>query len=128
MIDYLRRDFEFTILYSLDDCLLKISEELDDTFNPKDKKSMSLLKTFRSLIESRRKWAREYHLFSLPETKSPEKDSPNPVAARAGNMPSPQTLAGKSKSLSEAAIDDVVNAYTKRKIELKPIPHGLLAG
>jgi hypothetical protein len=128
MIDYTRRDIEFTILYSLDDCLLKISEELDDCFDPKNKQSMNLLKTFRTLIETRRKWAREYRLIALPEPETTAKGSNAAADARQENNLAGRSLVEKSKSLSEAAIDDVVNAFSKRKIEPQPIPCGLLAG
>lgn len=128
MLDYTRRDFEFTMLYSLDDLLLKISEELDETFNPKKKESIGLLKTFRTLMETRRKWAREYKLFSLPESTAVAKPENQPRTASAKTAASARSLPQTPKSLSELAMEDVVNSFSKRTVESTPVPRGLLAG
>lgn len=104
-----------------------MAERLDESFNPKEKESMALLKTFRATIESRRKWGREYRLLSFteekPETK-PAHATPEIRPGKNGTAPSRPTLS--QEALTIAAIDDVVRSFTKNKSDPQPAANGLL--
>lgn len=126
MIDYLRRDVEFTILFALDACLEKMAEQLEESFNPKEKESIALLKTFRATIETRRKWGREYKLITFPQQDAPQKTVKNIPAPAAGKNGASPSLSLSQAAIAKAAIDDVVRSFTKTKPEPAPVPSGLL--
>ncbi|MBN2328270.1 MAG: hypothetical protein JXR73_14070 [Candidatus Omnitrophica bacterium] len=58
---------ESKLLNTLDKCLLKFAQALDAKFDPHDEDDIKLLRSFRIMLESRRKWAREYELNPTPE-------------------------------------------------------------
>jgi hypothetical protein len=127
MIDYLPRDIEFRILFALDDCLLKMADLLDESFNPKEKDSVALLKTFRATLESRRKWAREYRLATIPVTNAAAKSVTTIPEPRQGQNGTASSRAPLSKdALTKAAIDDVVQSYSKYKSDPLAAANGLL--
>lgn len=126
MIDYTLRDVEFTVMGALDECLMKIAEDLEDHFDPKEDKYVNLLKLFRSMIETRLKWTRAYRLITLPEPEAVSLTSKKFPDTRLEKGKAAIALPAAPKYNSETAIEEVVKALSKKKVEPPAVPVGLL--
>ncbi len=113
---------EEQILQTLDRTLLRIAATLDEQFDPEDKETVKLLKIFRSLIATRRIWAKEYNLVQIPEPVQ------KPIAGlRATTTKITAAYPPKKmKSALEQAMDDVTAMYPKRLQEPPPQKNGLM--
>lgn len=91
---------EEQILATLDQCILKISNHLQKTFNPEDKESLQLFRQFCSALNARRQWL-----------KSLENGSEN-----AQNL-----TAGIQKKLQRKPLQDFSEPVSQEKKRIEPM-------
>ena len=112
---------EATILASLDRQILKIAAKLDETFDPDDKESVKTLKLFRSMMTTRRMWAKEYKLVQVPEPPQTEETQEigSDIKTNNGNSQN------KTETNTHSAMNDVFSQHPKRQKENPHQKNGL---
>ncbi len=122
--------FEIRIMGTLDRCMLKMADALDNSFQPDDENAVKLLNAFRSLMSIRRIWAKEYGLVLVPDALSLPAGKNNAVSKpqNGGKTDSSHfTLDPMLKKVMDTVAKNRLPEVPQPKKEEKPVINGLLA-